>query len=333
MRKLAKVVKVDDLIPIENAAFIEIAKVEGWQCVVKKGTFVIGELVVYIEIDSWVPNSIAPFLSKDKEPKEYNGVKGEKLRTVKLRGCLSQGLLLPIGILPNINYNIGDDVTEILGIQKWEPPIPAQLQGTAKSLFPSFIPKTDQERIQNLSNELNDWVTKELTFEVTEKLDGSSMTVYSFNDDEGVCSRNIDLKETEDNTFWKVCRREKLLDKISGLNIAIQGELIGEGIQGNPYKLKGQDFYLFDIYDISRSEYYSPQERIEFCTSHNIKHVPILDVKKNITHYTIDDILDFAESKSTLNVNTEREGIVFKCNEVPDIHFKSISNKFLLGER
>lgn len=337
MRKMATVRRIDNIMPIQNAETIQCATVGGWNVVIKKGDFNMGDLAIYCEIDSWIPHEIAPFLSKNQEPKEYNGVKGEKLRTIKLRGQISQGLLLPFSVCmsrlkgaPVSKYFIENtDVSEILNIQKWEAPIHAQLAGEVRGTFPSFIPKTDQERIQNLTDDLNSWRTQELTFEVTEKLDGSSMTVYSYNGDKGVCSRNLNLKESDTNSFWNVCKRERLLDKISNLNVALQGELIGEGIQGNPYNIKGQHFYLFDIFDIDKQRYYTPDERTRFCYFNNIKHVPILEVKKNISHYVVDDIIEFADAKSHL-YEVQREGVVFKCNENSFIHFKSISNKFLL---
>lgn len=153
MRKLATIRRISELNPIPKADAIEVATVDGWKAVVKKGDFKVGDLAIYLEVDSWVPYELAPFLSKDKEPKEYNGVKGERLRTIKLRGQLSQGLLLPIDVAydedpPDYDHVFleGDDVTELLGIQKWERPVPAQLAGLMKGSFPSFIPKTDQER-------------------------------------------------------------------------------------------------------------------------------------------------------------------------------------------
>lgn len=342
MRKLATIRKIAELRPIEGADAIEAAVVDGWTVVVKKGEFQAGQFAVFCEIDSWIPTDLAPFLSKGKEPREFNGVKGERLRTVKLRGQLSQGLLLPINVLPHslgfeyaTDRTIGEDVSYWLGVQKWEAPIPAQLAGEVRSTFPGFIPKTDQERVQNLVREVEDYTQRRLTFEVTEKLDGSSMTVYSVEGDEGVCSRNLDLKETETNTFWSVARREGLLDKIAGMNIALQGELIGEGIQKNPYGIKGQDFYVFDIYDINKGEYFTPARRRRFCEDKQIKHVPVIahaaELHDTLGLMSVEDILKFAEAKSVQgSAKPEREGVVFKCCEDPATSFKAISNKFLL---
>jgi RNA ligase (TIGR02306 family) len=169
MRKMATVRRIDDIRPIPNADAIECAVVGGWTVVVKKGEYSTGDVVVYCEIDSWIPTELASFLSKGKDPKEYEGIKGERLRTVKLRGQLSQGLLLPLSILTNYGADLeaGDDVNDHLAahlqIKKYEAPIPAELAAEVKGMFPGFIPKTDQERIQNLSSELATW-TEEKEF-------------------------------------------------------------------------------------------------------------------------------------------------------------------------
>lgn len=340
MRKLASIRKIDEIRPIEGADAIEAAVVGGWTVVVKKSEFKAGDLAVYIEIDSWVPTELAPFLSKGNEPREYNGVKGERLRTVKLRGTTSQGLLLPITV--TFWRDEGTDVTEPLGIQKWEAPVPARLAGDVEGPFPTEVPKTDQERIQNLTEELKVWKDNNaFTWEVTEKLDGSSMTVFVNGKREGVCSRNWALKETDSNSFWTVARRLGLIEKIrnTGRNLALQGELIGEGIQKNPYNIRGQDFRLFDIYDIDRGEYLTPFERRVFADTHGIKHVPLIMMEyviDGVVHIVqtngsgVQGLLTLAEGKSMLNDKAEREGLVFKCNTFGGPSFKSISNRFLL---
>ena len=326
-RKMASVERVIEVVPIPGADSIEVFRVLGWQVVGRKNEFAVGDLVVYIAIDAWVPHELAPFLSKGQEPKEYNGVLGSKLRTVKLRGALSQGLLLPINFIGQQYHVEGTDPSELLNIQKYDPPLPAQLAGEAIGLFPSFIQKTDQERIQNLVEDFDE--LKELDWEITEKLDGSSMTVFANQDDYGVCSRNLNLRETDGNTFWMVARRDRLIEKISstGRNLAFQGELIGPGIQGNPYKLGLHEFYLFDIFDIDNYSYLSPEERKEMADQLGINMVPVLDETR--TQETIEGVLKFAEDKSRINPKAEREGVVFKSVD-GKISFKAISNKFLL---
>lgn len=342
IRKLASIAEITYIKPIEGADAIECAIVNGgWPVVIRKGEYQVGDIAIYLEIDSWVPHELAPFLSKGQKPREYNGVKGERLRTVKLRGQISQGLLLPIDL--TFFRDPGTDVTQTLGIQKWEPPIPAQLQGMMKGNFPHFIPKTDQERCQNLRKDIFE-THKDEIYEVTTKLDGSSMTVYVKDGEIGVCSRNIDLKETEDNSFWKAAREQNIVNALLQLSIkhgeeyAIQGELIGEGIQGNPEKLKGQRFYLFDIYSITHGYYLKPDERYTVLEmldemGADIEHVPIIDqdVRVSQAYDTIDELLEYAEGPS-LNPQTKREGLVFKSWE-SDFTFKAIANSYLLKNK
>lgn len=334
-RKLARIAQITEIKPIPEADVIECAVVEnGWNVVVKKGEYQVNDLAIYCEVDSWVPYELAPFLSKGQEPREYNGVKGERLRTVKLRGQISQGLLLPVEL--SFFRDPGTDVTELLGIQKYEPPIPAQLSGDVEGVFPSFIPKTDQERCQNLYDEIFNEHYNE-TYEVTIKLDGTSCTIYHKDGKVGVCSRNWELKETEDNTLWKCAHSQGIIEGLKelGRNLAIQGELIGEGIQKNQEKIKGQKFYVFDIYDIDAGRYLNANERyeiqLEFTNiGYTLIHVPIINTctLQDLNISSIEDLLKYADGPS-LNPQAKREGVVFKSLD-SDFTFKAISNKWLL---
>jgi RNA ligase (TIGR02306 family) len=328
MRKLASIQTIAEIKPIENADAIEAARVNGWWVVTAKDNgFKVGDKICYIEIDSWVPTEVAPFLSKGKEPKEYNNVKGERLRTIKLRGQVSQGLIIPIP--EGLTTEDGADISEMLNIEKWERPIPAQLQGQMKGNFPTFIRKTDQERIQNLPEVFDDLISE---YEVSIKLDGSSMTVYHNDGVMGVCSRNIDLNlDQEGNTFVNVFK-EIFKDWKPKVNFAIQGELMGPNIQGNREGLEKHVFYVFDIWNIDAQEYCAPRDVRNICRNNGLRHVPVL-----IEQLTLGDsnllnteaILAFAEGHS-LN-HPVREGLVFKRVD-GQFSFKAISNKFLLKE-
>jgi RNA ligase (TIGR02306 family) len=337
MRKMASIRVIDKIEPIEGADAIETALIGGWKVVVKKGEFAVGDLAVYLEIDSWVPTELAPFLSKGKDPREFNGVKGERLRTVKLRGQLSQGLLLNLDTaLPFTNsFQDGDDVSEVLNIQKWERPMNAQLAGMARGNFPSLIPKTDQERVQNLVKEIVAANEAGMQFEVTEKLEGSSMTCYLIDGVFGVCSRNLDLKETADNTFWQVAREldieAKMRDTGPDAQFAIQGELIGPGIQGNIYKLSKPEFHVFDVYNIQAGDYLKPEFRRALIQRMGLTHVPVIHPESQLI-WGVEGMLKFADGKSILNSQQDREGIVFKQVD-GGMTFKAISNKYLLGEK
>ena len=333
LRKLASIRLIKEISPIQGADNIEKVSIDGWSCVAKRGEFQVGELCIYFEIDSFLP--VKPefeFLRKTSYRK-MGDKEGFRLKTIRLRGVLSQGLALPISVLKNSQvYKLGDDVTEVLGVVKYEPPIPAELQGIAIGFFPSFISKTDQERAQNIWDKIKE--NKE-SFEMTIKLDGSSCTYYYYNGEFGVCSRNLEILESETNTLWKIARKyniEELLRSF-GQNIALQGEIIGEGIQKNPEKLKGQDFYLFDIWCINEGRYYSPHNRREVHKNFFpvLNHVPLLESQCYLHLFkSMEDILVAAEG-SSLN-NSIREGIVLRSNE-SGLTFKVISNKYLLGEQ
>ena len=356
-RKLASIRKINNIQPIEGADKIELVTVDGWKVVVAKDVgHKIGDLVIYCEIDSFLP--IKPefeFLRKSSY-KKMGDQEGFRLKTIKLRGVTSQGLILPLSVLEGddemkigiskqpwgdqlqlgpydnaLVIEVGTDVTEHLGIVKYEPPIPAELAGKVKGLFPSFLRKTDEERIQNLSDQYDELKTH--TYYVTEKLDGSSATFYYNDGVFGVCSRNLELLETEGNTFWKVARELDLENKLRdyGVNLSIQAELIGEGIQGNPYKIKGHTVRFFNLFDIDLQVYHSLSVFKQTMNVLGLETVPVLDTNFKLPD-TIDELLKFADSKSVLNPNFDREGVVIRSLD-RKISFKVISNKFLINEK
>lgn len=330
MRKLVTVKEIKEIKPIDGADRIELAIIDGWQSIIKKGEFKVGEMVLYAEIDSFLPIKEEYEFLRKSSYKKMGDKEGFRLRTMKLKGTLSQGLILPMSVLPKGEYEIGDDVTEILGVTKYEPPIPAQLSGTVKGRFPSFVKKTNEERIQNFSNEYSEFKNHE--FFVTEKLDGTSSTFYFKDGEFGVCSRNLDLKKDKEQTHWKVAIENDLEVKLQelGRNLAIQGEIIGEGIQKNRYGLSGHKLFVFNIFDIDNFEYVSKSEKMELIEKLGLEAVPVVEVETELPE-TINDILSIAEGKSVLNPKTEREGLVWVSTDSDKrISFKTISNKFLL---
>lgn len=324
MRKLATVRKIAEIKAIPEADLIVAYRVDGWWVVDKKDQYSVGELVIYVEPDAWVPHELAPFLSKGKEPAEYEGIKGQRLKTVRLKKQLSQGLLLPTTSL----YAEGEDVTEFFGIIKWEPKLPEQLAGDARGLFPTAVPKTEAERIQNLASE---WETlRNHEFEVTEKLNGSSCTFYlDLEQDFHVCSRNLDLKQSETNAYWKAAMKHNVQQKMleHGLaGLALQGEIVGEGLNGNQYKL-GLEFFLFSIYDVKQAKYLDAVQRKEICAMLALKHVP--EVELDVSELSVEQALLVAEGKSQIN-GSEREGLVLKSQQDTSVIIKIISNRWLL---
>jgi len=339
-RKLASIRKVTDIQEIVGADAIEVAVVGGWKVVTKKGEYKPGDLCVYCEIDSFLPiKEEFEFLRKSSY-KKMGDQEGFRLKTIKLRGQVSQGLILPVSVVPITQFATaselpeGLDVTEMLGIVKYEPPIPAELAGKVKGPFPSFLHKTDEERVQNISVEYSAMCYRsDHKFYVTEKLDGSSATFYLRNGEFGVCSRNLELLETEGNTFWKVAREMNIEEKLSSLgkNVCLQGELIGEGIQGNPYKIKGQTVKFFNAFDIDNGVRYTMPKFVEIMENCGFDYVPFLDMDFMLPN-SVEGMLKYAEGSSVLNRNTEREGVVIRSYDTK-ISFKAISNKFLLNEK
>lgn len=340
-RKMASIQEVNGVYPIEGADRICQYGINGWRVIDQVGKYKVGDLVVYCEIDSWIPNEVAPFLTKpDKEPKEYNTVRGERLKTIRLKKALSQGLIIPISELykSSIGFDnsifvnaefIDTDVSDILDIQKWEPP-PEFTSADAKGLFPWFIPKTDQERVQNCFRNLEP-LLDDTSWELSEKVEGQSHTTYYYNGDVGVCSRNLDLKDA-DNTFWNTARKYNIIEKLISLgrNIAIQSEQVGPGISGNIYGLKEYYLFVFDVYDIDKQEYLDPSERRQLVKELGLVDAPVIDSNFSLKGYTLDDILEMADGKSVLgSVSTLREGFVFKANSKTRVSFKAVSNKYL----
>ena len=344
MRKLATVERILEINDIPEADKIQTCRIRGWQCVIEKNKYKVNDLVIYCQIDSVLPERPEfEFLRKDKF----------RIRTCKFRGQISQGIVFPLSILPDdLQWHIdellatqqisslryattpieGYDLTEELDLKLYEAPVPAELAGNAKGGFPNFLIKTDEERVQLLPQVIEEH--KGNSFIVTEKLDGSSGTFYWKNGMFGVCGRNYEYLETLTNSFWKFARQNYLEEKLGtiGRNLGLQGEIIGEGIQKNKYKLKGQTVRFFRVFDIDKYEFLPYEEMVKLIAELKLETVPILDWNYILPN-SVDEILKYAEGKSMLNPQSEREGVVFVKHESRNqgrLSFKAISNKFLI---
>ena len=339
-RKLASIQRIAKIEPIEGADSIERLSILGWHCVSQKGTFKEGDLCVYFEVDSLLP--VKPeyeFLRKSSFNVRLNGF---RIRTIKLRGQISQGLALPWRELEFGDQNNiveGADATEALGVRKYEPEIHPSLMGDVKGSFPSFIPKTDEERVQNVPNVLTRYPDR--LFVATEKLDGTSSTFFLFDGEFGVCGRNWELKPTEKNTYWEVARKlciEDKLRKCSWKNIAVQGEICGPGIQKNKYALTEFKFFVYHVFDIDGYRYFDHEELMNFCKKNIFDTVPEVEVNFNLAEKlpTVEAAVNFSNAKSLINPLTMREGVVIKSAsenidpELGRLSFKVINPYFLL---
>ena len=343
-RALATVEEITELRPIEGADSIEVARVRGWDVVVRIGEFKAGDRVVFFEIDSFLPldDSRFRFLAPRGARKNPQGVEGHVLKTARLRGVYSQGLVLPYGQfepgLRGLDPQIGDDITStILGLEKWDPPVPAELAGSAKGAFPSVFKKTDEERIQNMPWVFDQSILLPDAWVATEKIDGSSMTVFLIDGEEGVASRNWDIEDTSHNSMWKLSRELELHRKMRewahkldpSLPVALQGEIFGPGIQGNPLQEKDVQFRLFTIQlagsDLPRSMW--PDWALDIA-------VPV----HNLPYPTSqEEALDQVENlKSLINPQRAVEGIVWRNAQAATFpngaraSWKVISQRYLL---
>lgn len=340
MRKLASVQLVKFKRPIPDADAIETVGVLGWECVAKKNEFKEGDKCIYFEIDSLLPETPEfEFLRKSC----WNGAFNKfRLKTVKLRKQLSQGLALPLGVFPNLaNLDIGTDVTDVLGIEKYEPPIPAQISGDARS-FNWPISKTDETRVQcdDECKFIENLLGK--PYYISLKLDGTSSTFLIDPKDETyhVCGRNYSYQKKPNHDFWKISEKyniesglRNLWDK--GLKIAVQGEVVGPGIQKNPLGLNSTDLYIFNVVDVQRNERLTLDESIDLTKRLGLNFVPILERGESF-NYTQGQLLEKAQGKykehfELAKPNQEREGIVIR-SRCGYISFKAINNDFLLKE-
>lgn len=372
-RKLAHIEKIDWIKPIKGADKIELCGILGWQCVIaKKDNFKVGDKVIYCEVDSVMP---------DKPEFEFLRDKKFRVKTIKLRGEISQGLVLPLTALTKIgitihSYSIGDDLTEKLGITKYltqseqfelqqqKDKIKLEksklkkflmryswfrklfLSNKQKSGFPYWVSKTDEERVQNIPQVLEQF-KNEIVY-ITEKIDYQSGTwtsksIPKFNGLLGrifplkkvlfvVASRNLTTND-KNSLYWQIAKKynlESICQKYPG--IIIQGEQGNSKVQGNKYELKEPKMWVFNII-MPNGNFLNPIEIEEFCLKHNLESVPLLEkIPLNRLGNTVDDVINYSKGTSKINPKIQREGVVVRC--IKDgkkiLSFKAINPNFLL---
>ncbi|MBC8103301.1 MAG: RNA ligase (ATP) [Cytophagales bacterium] len=348
-RKLASVQQVLEVLPIENADAIELVRINGWQCVTKKDEFRVGEMGVYLEIDSIPPDTeIFRFLwtprPKSAEesgavPQTDSPVRPEKfrIRTMRLRGALSQGLFLPLAAFSDLAGALaGDDVTAALGVEKYEPPVPTGM-GDWRAPFPAFVPKTDEMRVQSLPELLEE--LRGRPYAITLKYDGTSATYCLDLKDNTfhACGRNQSILDGE-NRYWQMARKYNIEAALrSQPQYAIQGEIVGPGIQKNRLGLKETSLFVFNVYDSVAARYLNHDEARAFLAQANLPAVETLETGEAFA-YDQETLLKLAEGKYP-NTTSEREGIVIRPRAETfstalggRLSFKAISNRFLLKE-
>lgn len=331
-RKLVSLQRIDQIEPIAGADNIVKARVMGWDVVVKKSEFQPGDLCVFFEIDSVLPAG-APWA-------EFMRPRGFRVKTARLRGVLSQGLALPLSILPESAAAappLGVDIRELLGVVKYEPVLPdtRELAGP----FPGGVPKTDEIRLQSALEVLDEIRGRD--FYVTTKLDGTSTTFVRIGDGELIaCSRNWALAKGP-NHAWRIAEQLELASKLPP-DYAVQGELCGPGIQKNRLGLTQIEWFVFSAYSIRDGRYLSYGELIELCARLAVKMVPVECVVQGPDAASFEHSLErYLQMASGLYPGTKnrKEGIVVRTlvesrSEALQgrLSFKIINNEFLLKD-
>jgi tRNA-binding EMAP/Myf-like protein len=368
MRKLASIQKIVKIEEIPNADRILKCTVLGWDIIIAKiDNFKVGDLVCYIEIDSILP---------DKPEFEFLRERKFRIKTIKLKGQVSQGIVFPLSVLPSdylrrMGYAEGDNVTEILGVKKYDPQAEFERKETERlagidknrmdkflkryawyrrlifhpirTPMPSFIRKTDEDRIQLFPNACEEW--KYITFDVTEKIDGQSATYFVVPNTKkgffgrkwifGVCSRNFQLLKPDNSSYWTIAKQHSLKVHMTEWcnhykkGLIIQGEIIGSKIQGGKYGRAGFEFFVFNVivYDKGNKEVYDQLQQMSFCSAYGLTTVPWIETNYRLPK-TIQEIVECSKGISTL-AGIYREGVVMR-NYTNNISFKVVNPDFLL---
>ena len=385
-RKLASIQKIKAIKPIEGADRIEIVQVLNWDCVASKGQFKVGDLVVYFEIDSLLPDIPAfEFLKGSSWSQKLNKY---KISTHKFRNQISQGLVISLNeiyeilqqigayekeeclpvifdkelkLLARKDFSIPDnvigyDLTELLGVEKYEPPVSnGPLGDTIHHEW--YVPKTDEERIQvcaenvlpkYVESEQDDWYA-------SIKLDGTSCTVGLFNDAFLIGGRNQWYKgpnmytETVNKYAFDGNMKNKFeyYQAVNGIYVVFQGELCGPGIQSNKLGLKEKEWFVFNAF-VSKTGKNGSYVKcdllymLKLCEEFGLKHVPLIEIENKFqfnSKETVDDTVErllkyvdgikYRDYFEDASPNQIAEGVVFRLEDMTN-SFKVISNKFLL---
>ncbi|MDR2108851.1 MAG: hypothetical protein LBP28_05280 [Coriobacteriales bacterium] len=332
-RALASIQRVGAVENLKDSDFLAVAHIKGWQCVVKRGDFQLGDEVVYFEVDSFLPEQERyEFLRKTSFRDNVDNGRGFRIRTIRLRGELSQGLILPRADFPEIPASAqeGDDVTELLGVRKWY--IPEVATGTGRSIGgrPFGIPASDEIRVQS-APELIDQL-KGQPYYISTKMDGTSCIVYCIDGKIGCCSRNNEIAEDPDALYWQPVFRYGLKEKLLALgrDVVLTGELCGPAIQKNKLRLGQYEWYVFDWREWSTLQYAPLAQMLENCASLGVPTVPVEETG-DAFNYDLPALLERAYGKYPSGLL--KEGIVVRSSLTPhQPSFKVLNNQALLKE-
>lgn len=301
--KLATIQRVKNVRVHPNADSLDLCDILGWTCVIKHGEFKENELVVYISIDTILP---------EKPEFEFLRNKNFRIKPIKLRGQISNGIVFSTSIInDSIIIKEGMDVTSWINVQKYEKPIPTQLAGKIVGQRPSFIAKTDELNLRSYPQLVE--AMKELPYYISRKDDGSSASYFLKNGEFGVCSRNLQLLKDETNSFWKMVDKyniEKFLRDLFNYDICLQAELVGPGINKNRLGLIELELHAFNLIDLRNGMLQSSYQLTNFCGLTKIPMVTIIKEGESFD-YELRELVSLTNAQKYPN-GSFAEGIVVR---------------------
>lgn len=313
MNKIASIEKIKSVVPHSNADRLDLITVLGYQCVTQRGLYKAGDIVIYIQPDSILPE--APWAE------DYRKYSPKRIKAVKLRGAWSEGIILNKDLLEGVidtsifnDTQIGRDVSDMLDIKHYEPPVPQDL--SAKGLLPYGIGKTDEERWENMVHKLP---YGELV-DVTLKIDGQSWSAYYkvATDEFGVLGRTMEYKLDCQNNYTAQLARYDIENKLKNyckkhnVSLCIRGESYGNGIQKgghNPHSSKPAGLAIFSVYIIDERRYARKGDPLYFpnvCKEMDLPYVPFIETAAVLT----EDLVQYYSSGVEFLNGQPFEGVV-----------------------
>lgn len=332
--QLATFETITEIVPIEGADRIELAKVQGWQSVIRKGDYKAGDKVIFVPIDTVLTPAVWNKHLWDKN----DPTKPIRVRTVRMRGAISQGLIFPTSLVSAQEiWDHMDDPTEdvsiagMLGITKYEKQIHASLAGVAKGDFPSqFVSKTDEDNLKSNTRAFAE-LKKCHAVSITLKLDGTSATfIKELDGTFRVCSRNLELHDDVENAHWQMAR-EYQLQELMKSGTVLQGEIVGPRVQKNPMGLNAPELFCFNYKDLKTNKYVHVDEHTLDLIPTGLKWVPhVATLSQAAFQYeTIESLQELANKQQYAN-GAVAEGIVLRgLNEAGDLMYSESLRKML----
>jgi len=312
MENLATIQTVKNVRHHPGADALDLVQVLGWQVVTKRDQFKENDLCVYIAIDTIVPEAPDFEFLRDKH---------FRIRPIRLRKEDSAGIVFPLSILSNFGYDMrgpimeGLDVTDVIGVKKYEKPIPAELIGLAFGGLPGFLIMTDEDNLRSYPDAIPELYGR--PYYITRKDDGCSGTFFVRGGEFGVCSRKVHLKESDTNGYWRMAKKYDIANALQkafpDVAIALQGEVVGPGIQQNKLGLKELELHVFNLFDIVNRLYLDYDKVVSFTKEYNIPMVPLVN-EASAFGLTLDELVKLANEQK-YSTGGPAEGIVVRPKE------------------